>query len=110
MEKQEKSDRLLEKETIILFNMAEPTATIYSCQESIWTKCQKMGYKELEDEICKNGSHIISRTYECPKKCISFRNADKSVKKHKMTPEHLAKMQRGRKMVKNAILHHTGVM
>jgi hypothetical protein len=105
--KEEKSDRLLERETIINYNMAEPNATIYSCQENVWSRCKKLGYKELEDEVRRDKrDKIISRTFECPKKCISFRKAGKTRVGRKLTPEHLASMQRGRKMVKNAILHH----
>lgn len=63
-----------ERETIINWNMAENTATIYSCQESVWSKCRKACYKELEDEIRKDErGRVISNTFACPKKCISLR-------------------------------------
>lgn len=62
-----------ERETVINFNEEEDKATIYSCSSPLWTKCKKLGLKQID--CTKNeGGRIVSMTFEINKKLVSFRN------------------------------------
>ncbi len=61
-----------EKETIINFNEENDTATVYSCDQKVWNKCEKNGYK-LIDTCLDSDGNVISKSYETDKKQISFR-------------------------------------
>ena len=61
-----------EKETIINFNEDEDTATIYSCSQKVWNKCEKAGYEHIDTGL-DSDENIVSKTYETVKKNISFR-------------------------------------
>ena len=82
---------LIERETIVLFNEAEDTATVYTCTKSIINKCQAAGYKVLNKDRC--GGFL----FECPKSCISFRSVPKEGrKKRALSEEHKEKLRKAR--------------
>jgi hypothetical protein len=55
-----------EQETIVTFNVEEPTANVYTCSRKVINTCKRRGYTLISEDD-------VSKTYECPKSCISFR-------------------------------------
>lgn len=61
---------LEEMETIITFNRATDECTIYTCDRTVMTKCDKL-YECIEDKG-------YSKTYQTTKDMISFRSRKRS--------------------------------
>lgn len=57
-----------ETETVITFDNSSKTATVYTCNKTIMKRLAKKEYTLVDSTEC-------SKTFTCPKKCISFRNA-----------------------------------
>ncbi len=57
-----------ERETIINYNEADSSATIWTASESFYRKLKKQGYEPVEDSE-------RSATFEIPKKRVSLRKA-----------------------------------
>ncbi len=55
-----------ERETVIIFNEAEDTASIWTASGVIYRKLKKLGYSPTED-------NDRSASFEVPKKCVSIR-------------------------------------
>lgn len=60
-----------EQETVIRYSRTEPTAIIWTNDTTVITKLDKL-YKCIDSTTC--GGKVSSKTYECPKKLISFRS------------------------------------
>lgn len=75
---------LEEKETIILYNEAEKTASVYTCSPSLQRKLDKLSATSKEFSLCVEDKH--SKTYIFPKKLISIR------KPYKITAERRAEL------------------
>jgi hypothetical protein len=82
-----------EKETIINFNEDEDTATIYSCSQKIWNKCEKVGSKLIDTNLDSDGN-IVSKTYATDKKQISLR------KPRILSDEHKEKLRKRAKVMR----------
>ena len=59
-----------EKETIISFNEAETTATVYTCSSQIKKRLQELSLKS--SDIYREKKYKYSQTYIIPKKIIKF--------------------------------------
>ena len=55
-----------ERETVILFNEEENTASIWTASEPMYRKLKKLGFIPVEDQD-------RSATFKIPKKCVSIR-------------------------------------
>ncbi len=93
-----------ERETIILFNEEEDTASVWTASEVMYRRMRKMGYEPTED-------NDRSATFEVPKKCVSVRK----VRKPKvLTEKQRAASLKGLQAARNALfrsgaLSETGV-
>ena len=76
-----------EMETVVNFNNAEKIATIFTCNKSLIGQLKRKGYKVITEDA-------LSTTFECPKKCISFRSA--VVKPRKVTEKQLEVLKEAR--------------
>ena len=76
-----------EMETVVNFNNAEKTATVFTCNRSLIGQLKRKGYKVIAEDA-------LSTTFECPKKCISFRSA--LTKPRKVTEEQLEILKKAR--------------
>jgi len=65
-----------ERETVIAFNEADPSASVWTASESVYRKLKKQGYKPVEDTE-------RSATFEVPKKCVSIRKPKVLTEKQK---------------------------
>ncbi len=63
-----------ERETIIAFNEADPSASVWTASESVYRRLKKQGYEPVEDTE-------RSATFEIPKKCVSIRKPIATSKK-----------------------------
>lgn len=61
----------VERETVILFNEAEPTASVYTCNERIRRRLEELAEKGVEG-INFVRSDDYSVTYTVPKKLIKI--------------------------------------
>ncbi len=77
-----------ETETVIVFSNGSPTATVYTCNRRIMTNCVKRGYTLIAKDS-------FSKTFECPKRAISFRSAIPKPRKP-MTEEAKLKLKESR--------------
>ena len=59
-----------ERETIILFNEAEPTATVYTCNTQIKKRLAELSLKT--SDVYQEKEDKYSQTYTIPKKIIRF--------------------------------------
>ena len=59
-----------ERETIILFNEAEASATVYTCSTQVKNRLKELSVKS--SEIYREKSDKLSETYIIPKKIIKF--------------------------------------
>jgi len=59
-----------ERETIILFNEAETTATVYTCNTQVKNKLKELSLKS--SEVYRKNEDEYSETYIIPKKIIKF--------------------------------------
>ena len=59
-----------ERETIILFNEAESTATVYTCNTQIKNRFKELSLKS--SEVYRENEDKYSQTYVIPKKIIKF--------------------------------------
>ena len=59
---------LIEQETIILYNQAEPTAEVYSHDPKLLKKLAQLA-KKYPEQVIVNGEH----TYTVPKGCVLIR-------------------------------------
>ena len=67
-----------EKETIILLNAAEDTASIYTA-DPVWKrKLDKLVEKNPQCDQCGKADEV-SKTYSMPKRFISLRSKEKTV-------------------------------
>lgn len=83
-----------EKETIIIFNDSEKTASVYTCNKSLKNKLDRFCSEEQEFTIIREDKY--SKTYMIPKKCV------KIFKPRKFSEEERQKMSlRGKEMYKN---------
>jgi hypothetical protein len=83
-----------EKETIILFNDDSDMATVYTCNRSIINKLQ--GFCDKNPNTYKlTKSDECSKTFEMPKKMVSFRSK-KVTNNRVMSEEHKQKMMLAR--------------
>ena len=83
-----------ERETIILYNEAEPTATVYTCSKTLMNRLERMGFQRTKQET-DNGA-VISAEYLIPdKKLVSIRG--KRRKGVKLSEEHKRKLAEGKK-------------
>jgi len=55
-----------ERETVINYNEADASASIWTASESVYRRLMKQGYKPVEDTE-------RSATFEIPKRCVSIR-------------------------------------
>ena len=66
-----------ERETIIIYNEADPLASVWTASEPVYRKLKKQGYEPVED---------LERSawFKVPKKCVSVRKpiatSDKQLK------------------------------
>jgi hypothetical protein len=87
----------LERETTIIMNDEDTFITIYSCQRPIITKLDKL-CKSNPDTYRLVKSDEYSKTYECPKKLISFRTPSaKRILSEEQKEELRIRMQNARK-------------
>ena len=88
-----------EKETIILFDKSCNTCKIYTADRTVANRLDKL-YQCIRTEKIDGET---AKTYQTDKKYISFRKDASFVpaaiakQKRKMTPEHLDKLQAGRR-------------
>jgi hypothetical protein len=75
-----------EQELIMRYDQEDNMTTIYTTIPSQIKKFSKM-YKVID-------STNYSKTFECPKNCISFKNPNR--KKRELSPEHKQKLINGR--------------
>jgi hypothetical protein len=61
-----------EKETIIRWDEETTKVSIYSCSQSVWTKCRKAGLAEISRTKGIDGK-ITSKTFEGARKNITIR-------------------------------------
>lgn len=59
-----------ERETIILFNEAETTATVYTCNTQVKNRLKELSLKS--SEVYRENGDEYSQTYVIPKKIIRF--------------------------------------
>ena len=78
-----------EMETIVNFSDAKDNVTVYSASPTVITKLKKLGYPVVSKDK-------VSCTFNCPKRCISFRNIQKKV----MSEETKEKMKKARAKAK----------
>ena len=70
-----------EQETNINFDRASPNVTIYTTDQTVMNKLDSLGYELIRtDTVNKN---IMSKTYKCEKRCISFRSKEKQTRRRK---------------------------
>lgn len=62
-----------EQETIITFNAEEKDARIYTCDQRMMRKLQKLAEKTSSYTVVSEDNYSV--TYKFPKKLISLRNA-----------------------------------
>jgi hypothetical protein len=79
-----------ERETIINYSDADDKASVYTCNASLKRKLKKLGYSVVR-------SDSISATFECPKRCISFRSP-KPQRRKPMSEKQKQKMAEGKQM------------
>lgn len=60
----------IEKETIIIFNDSEKTASVYTCNKSLKNKLDRFCSEEKEFTIIREDEY--SKTYLIPKKCVKI--------------------------------------
>lgn len=60
----------IEKETIILFNDAEDTASVYTCNNSLKNKLDRFCSESQEFSRVREDEY--SKTYKVPKKCVKI--------------------------------------
>ena len=60
----------VEKETIIIFNDSEKTASVYTCNKSLKNKLDRFCSEEKEFTIIREDEY--SKTYMVPKKCVKI--------------------------------------
>jgi len=60
-----------EKETIVSFNEEEPTATIYTCHKPLIRKLDRFCDRNTSFSVKRQDEY--SKTYQIPKRFISFR-------------------------------------
>lgn len=86
-----------ERETTIIMNDEDDFATIYTCQRPMMTKIDKL-CKSNPDTYKLVKQDEYSKTYECPKKLISFRTPRaKRILSEEQKEELRIRMQNARK-------------
>ena len=65
----------VEQETVIQFDAASDTATVYSANKSIINKLDKLEYTCYNVDTIEG--RVMAKTYKVPKKWISFRKERK---------------------------------
>ena len=65
-----------ERETVIVFNEADDSASIWTASEPVYRKLKRLGYEPVEDTE-------RSATFEVPKKCVSIRKPKVLTEKQK---------------------------
>ena len=76
-----------ERETVVNFNDDSKIATVFTCNRALIGQLKRKGYKVVTKDD-------LSATFECPKKCISFRGA--VVKPRKVTEKQLEILKEAR--------------
>ena len=66
----------LERETVIIFNEAEPDASIWTASETMYGKLLKLGYKPTEESD-------RSATFHVPKRLVAVRKTRKITLAHR---------------------------
>lgn len=70
----------IEKETIIIFNDSEKTASVYTCNKSLKNKLDRFCSEEKEFTIIREDEY--SKTYLIPKNVLRFSSRVNSQKKN----------------------------
>jgi len=65
-----------ERETIIIYNEADPLASVWTASEPVYRRLKKQGYEPVEDSE-------RSAWFEVPKKCVSIRKPKVLTEKQK---------------------------
>ena len=80
-----------EREVVIQFNTDTNVASVYTSDYSYMTKLDKLVKNNPDEWSLVNTAYhdgdIVSKTYKCPKKLISFRGKTFSGKSHEYTEE-----------------------
>ena len=84
----------VERETVILFNEAEPTASVYTCNGRIRRRLEELAEKGIEG-INFVRSDNYSVTYTIPKKWVKI-NAQRKVSEKQKEILRYARNQRGK--------------
>jgi len=59
-----------ERETVIIFNDGEDTATVTSSQSTVWTKMARRGVEP--DQVEKMGGRVVTKFFTVPKSWIKI--------------------------------------
>ena len=90
----------IERETIILFNEAEPTAHVYTCNRAMQTRLD--GLCAQNAKICRLKADDVSKTYLFPKKWLKVKKP--RVYTSEIRQKHVLQLQRANQMQKGGDL------
>jgi hypothetical protein len=92
-----------EQETVVQFDRSGKTVSIWTSDNTIMTRLDKLYYCTKQDI---NQGEIVAKSYTAPKKCISFRADPKQnpeyTPKKAANPKALEALQRSRQQKKQA--------
>lgn len=91
----------MERETVMQVDDETMEWVVWTCQPKMMTKFRNAGWEQLN--VYREGNRVLSCEYRLPFNAITIRSKRVVTSKREISPEHLAKLQAGKKNAKSKI-------